>query len=204
MGVSSRIFSWSSSPWTRAKAVGDGLQPARLGDDVNVGGDVRTMHDLGQPLQGRVGEAVLDHDRLEAAAAGPRGPARRPSRRRDGLLALGDGGHLLVGTLEELSFLVDEAADQPGAGDAIHVGVLPGYPLHGTDLLPDRHQPAPASRHCGEMERNIRADELSRGSHAADVSRSQVAGSDLAPAPAGRARPGSCSGARCAGWARRC
>ena len=45
-------------------------------------------------------------------------------------LTLGDGGHLVRGNIEEFGVLVDEAPDEPGAGDAIDLGVFTSNPFH--------------------------------------------------------------------------
>src|SRR5260370_21555860 len=45
-------------------------------------------------------------------------------------LSLGDGQPLRRGHVQELSIRIDEALDQPGAGDSVDAGVFAGHPLH--------------------------------------------------------------------------
>src|SRR5207247_4514749 len=49
---------------------------------------------------------------------------------RRGALARGRRHHVGVGDEEKLGLLVDEAADEPGAGDPVDAGLRPGDPLH--------------------------------------------------------------------------
>src|SRR5260370_8242234 len=45
-------------------------------------------------------------------------------------LSLGDGHHFGRGHVQELGVRIDEALDQPGAGDSVDAGVFAGHPLH--------------------------------------------------------------------------
>src|SRR5882757_5511927 len=47
----------------------------------------------------------------------------------NGAFLLGDSQDIAWGDINELPERIDEAADQPGAGDAVDLGVLAGYPL---------------------------------------------------------------------------
>ena len=51
------------------EAVCDGLEARRLGHQGPVGVDVGAVHDARQEPERRVLQSVLEHDRLEAAAA---------------------------------------------------------------------------------------------------------------------------------------
>src|SRR5258706_15964935 len=45
-------------------------------------------------------------------------------------LSLGDGQHVRRRHVQELSLWIDEALDQPGAGDSVDAGIFAGHPLH--------------------------------------------------------------------------
>src|SRR5207302_937112 len=96
------------------EAVGDRLEPGRLRRDPDVLGDVRAMHDLAQPVKGRIGEMVLQEDGLEAAAAADMAQLHALDVERDGALALRRGGYLLGGHEEKLSLPVHETSDEHG------------------------------------------------------------------------------------------
>src|SRR5258707_2296695 len=112
------------------KAVGDRLEPGSLRRDANIGRDIRSVHDQGEPLERRVLQSELEQDRLKAAAAVD--VAQLDSAHVIGMRALsfGDGHHLRRGHVQELGVWIDEAFDQPGAGDSVDAGVFAGHPLH--------------------------------------------------------------------------
>src|SRR5258708_21168738 len=112
------------------KAVGDRLEPGSLRRDANIGRDIRSVHDQSEPLERRVLQSELEQDRLEAEAAGD--VAQLDSAHVIGMRALsfGDGHHLRRGHVQELGVWIDEAFDQPGAGDSVNAGVFAGHPLH--------------------------------------------------------------------------
>src|ERR1700682_4863980 len=109
---------------------GDCLQSSRLRRLVDVGVDVGAMHDLGQAVQRRVVEVVLENDRLKAAS--PIHVAQLDSRYvvRDRALPLRGGEHFLSRYVEKLGIRVDEPFDQPRTRDPVDAGVLSGDPFH--------------------------------------------------------------------------
>src|SRR5260370_6707010 len=112
------------------KAVGDRLEPGSLRRDLDIGRDIGSVHDQSEPLERRVLQSVLEQDRLKAAAAVD--VAQLYSAYVIGMrpFSIGDGQHLRRGHVQELSIWIDEALDQPGAGDSVDAGVFAGHPLH--------------------------------------------------------------------------
>src|SRR4029077_6170020 len=112
------------------ETVGDRLEAGSLGGDIDVSRDIGSVHDQREPFQRRVLQAVLEQDRLKAAAAVHM--SQLDSAHVIGMraLSLGDGQHLGCGHVQELRVWIYEALDQPGAGDSIDAGVFSGYPLH--------------------------------------------------------------------------
>jgi hypothetical protein len=53
-------------------------------------------------------------------------------------VTLGGGRHLVREDIEEFGVLVDEAPDEPRAGDAIDLGVLTSNPFHKASVLVQR------------------------------------------------------------------
>src|SRR6202030_3454114 len=103
----------------QTEAVGDRLKSGRLGHDVDVGRDIRAMDDPGEPLQRRVGQVVLDDDRLKTAA-----PVHMPQFgpldvEWDGPLSVRYRRNLLGRDKKELRIVIDEALDQPGTGNPV-------------------------------------------------------------------------------------
>src|SRR5438128_489805 len=83
---------------------------------------VGTVDDPGEKPEGRIGQAVLDDDRLEAAAAVDMAQLDLGHVKRKRSLALGHGPDLIGADEQELRVRVHEPADQPGAGDPVDVG----------------------------------------------------------------------------------
>src|SRR5260370_42410203 len=112
------------------KAGGVRLETSSLRRDANIGRDIRSVHDQSEPLERRVLQSELEQDRLKAAAAVD--VAQLDSAHVIGMRALsfGDGHHLRRGHVQELGVWIDEAFDQPGAGDSVDAGVFAGHPLH--------------------------------------------------------------------------
>src|SRR5439155_8390762 len=112
-----------------AEAARHGVEtPGFLGDAARVG--IGASHDEGEGLERGVRQAVLVEEGIERAALpvmaelDPRDVVRR------GALARGRRHHIGVGDEEKLGLLVDEAADEPWAGDPVDAGLRPGDPLH--------------------------------------------------------------------------
>src|SRR5450756_1494425 len=112
------------------ESVRDRFQAHRLRCLVEVSADVGSMHDLGQAVERRVVQPVLEDDRLKAATAVHVPELDATDVVGDRALAVGHARHLLSRRIEELGVGVDEAFDQPGARDPVDAGVLSGYPLH--------------------------------------------------------------------------
>jgi hypothetical protein len=113
--------------------VGDSHQAPAGGVGLDVRGDVGRVDDLRQRLEGRVvREVVLEQDALEGAT--PFDVPEFDSRHVEGdcSLPLGRGHHLLGGDIQKLGGAIDEAPDEPGARDAIDLGILTSDPFHGT------------------------------------------------------------------------
>src|SRR6266446_4768748 len=112
------------------KAVGDRLEPSSVRRDANIGRDIRSVHNQSEPLERRVFQSELEQDRLKAAAAVD--VTQLDSAHVIGMrtLSFGDGHHLRRGHVQELGVWIDEAFDQPGAGDSVNAGVFAGHPLH--------------------------------------------------------------------------
>src|ERR1700682_5405908 len=87
---------------------GYSFQPGRLRCYGYVGIDVCAMHDLGQAIQRRVVELVLEDDRFKAASPVHVAELDAPDVVRDRALPLGARHHLLSRYIEELGVRVDE------------------------------------------------------------------------------------------------
>ena len=102
---------------------------------------VGAAHDYCELLQGRVIEAVLREEGIEAAllADVTQLDAGDVVGNRTGFP--GDAQHVTGRDIEELGLLVDEACDQPGAGDPVDPGLFTGDPLHDGIPFPARGSP---------------------------------------------------------------
>jgi hypothetical protein len=109
----------------------DGEQPVPGGVGVQLALDVGGVDDLGQAGQGGVSAqvVVLDQD-LEGAEAVAVVVAGAGSVEAVGPLCGGDVEHLLLGHVEDLGARVDEAPDEPRAGDPVGLGTGTGNPFH--------------------------------------------------------------------------
>src|SRR5919198_2486405 len=113
-------------------ALADGQQPRPQRVAVEVAGDVGGVDDAGQPDQGGVAaEPELVDEDLEGAAVALVGELRAGRVERPGTVARRDAQDLVRGHVGDRGVRVDEAADQPGAGDPVGLGALAGDPLHG-------------------------------------------------------------------------
>ncbi len=115
----------------KAKALGDGHQPARLGREVALV-RVGASDDQRQSVQGRLllDKPVATNDRVERAlvAVVPKLGAGNVVWR--GTFTIGNSGDLVARDIQELGLVVHEALDEPWTGDAIDLRPLTGYPLH--------------------------------------------------------------------------
>src|SRR6185312_4967571 len=115
----------------QGESVCDGLQPGALGCRPDVRRHVGRMDDPAECDEGRVPrQTVLEQDALERATAVfvPEIHPRDVIGRRT--LASSDIQDVSSGDVEELRLRIDEPPDQPGAGDAIDLGVLACDPFH--------------------------------------------------------------------------
>src|SRR3990172_838598 len=111
------------------EATGHGVEsPGLLGDVPRVG--VGPAHDAGQRVERRVGELVLVEEGVEGALVAVMPQLRAGHVKGDGAFSARRLHHLAVGDEEELGRRIDEAPDQPGAGDAVHAGLAAGAPPH--------------------------------------------------------------------------
>jgi hypothetical protein len=115
----------------RQAALADCQQPRPQRVSIQLAGDVGGVHGAGQPRQRRVATelVVVDQD-LEGALAVAVGELGLGGVKGAGGLDLGHGQDLVGGRIADLSLGVDEAADQPGAGDPVGLGTGAGNPLH--------------------------------------------------------------------------
>ena len=104
-----------------------GEQAGGLGRELRAGG-VGAAHDLGEPAQGGQVEAEFVEHGVEAAALAPVAPGDALDVEGGGGEALGDARDLGRVDIEEDGLRIDEAADQPGAGDAVDLGPGAGHP----------------------------------------------------------------------------
>src|SRR5919201_573264 len=90
------------------------------------------VDDAGKPLERRIAarQVVLAQDCVEAALVAVVAQLGAGNVIRRGALTLGDGEHLVSGRVQELGFGIDEALDQPRAGDAVDLWSFAGDPLH--------------------------------------------------------------------------
>src|SRR5262249_7789286 len=113
------------------EALGDRLEPGALGLVPELVVRVGAVDDLGEQAHRRVFlEAVLLHDRLEAALEPPVAELAAldvERRRAEALRLVGD---LVARDEEELGLGVDELPEEPGASDAIDLDLLPRDPAH--------------------------------------------------------------------------
>lgn len=108
----------------------DGEQPSGLWGQVMSRG-VGTADDLGEMLQGRIGEPILVQKGIEGAKFTDVAEldARHVIGDRTGLL--GDHQDLIGRHVEKFSVVVDEPIDQPRASNAIDFRAFSRNPLHG-------------------------------------------------------------------------
>ena len=113
-------------------ALTDGQQARAERVAAELAGDVGRMHDPGQPDQGGVAAEleVVDQD-LEGALVVAVGELGVGGVEGSGGFDLGRGQDLVGGHVADLGLGVDEATDQPGAGDPVGLGTGAGDPLHG-------------------------------------------------------------------------
>jgi hypothetical protein len=113
------------------RAQADREQPRAQDVGVLFARDIGRVHDLRHPFQRMVAAefVIVDQD-LEGALV----PAVRELgvRRVEGVgaFALRDRQHLVRGDVDDLRFRVDEAADEPGAGNAVCLRAGSGHPFH--------------------------------------------------------------------------
>jgi len=96
---------------------------------------------------------------IETAALAAMGEGRAFDIKGGGVELRRHGGHLGRGHMQEPGFGVDEAADQPGAGDAVDPGAMPRDPEGGLPDQRGRHQRQarcapclmPAFKHFGRV-----------------------------------------------------
>jgi len=94
------------------------------------GAGVGAAHDERERAERRVVEPVLLEERVERAAVAVVTELYPRHVKGGGLLALGDPHDLRVRHEQERRVTIDEPADQPRAGDAIHPGLLSCHPFH--------------------------------------------------------------------------
>jgi hypothetical protein len=116
---------------TQAETFGDRFDSARDRVGINVLGYVGGMDDPGHPQQPGILEVIFQDDRLERAAPVFVTQLDAWSVKRDGAGFPGDPVDLDLRDEQELGVAVDEAGDQPRAGDAVHVDMGAGDPFHG-------------------------------------------------------------------------
>lgn len=114
----------------QAETRGDRLQATRDGVAVNVLRHVCAVDDPGQAQQARLNQAIFQNDRLEGAASFMVPQLHTGGVERDRAGIFGHLVHLALGHKEKLSLVVDEARDQPGAGDTVDMYVRTSDPFH--------------------------------------------------------------------------
>jgi hypothetical protein len=89
------------------------------------------MDDPGHAQQARFLEVIFQDDRLERAAPVFMPQLNAWSIKRDGTGFFYNAVDLDLGDKQEFGVAIDEAGDQPRAGDAINMNVRTGDPFHG-------------------------------------------------------------------------
>ena len=114
-----------------AEPLSDGQQAARLWGQVALL-RVSAADNERQVRHGGIarGEPVLVHDCVEAAVVAAMTELDIWDIKGRGAFAFRDGHHLVARRIQKLGLRIDEALDQPRAGDAIHLRSGTGYPLH--------------------------------------------------------------------------
>jgi len=102
-------------------------QPGRLRGEVRAVG-VRAAHDHGERLERRVAQAVAVDEGVKAAAAADVRELDVGDVVGNRRALLRDAQDVRRRHVEELRVRVDEAPDQPRAGDAVHLGALARHP----------------------------------------------------------------------------
>src|SRR5438477_9362588 len=103
---------------------------------VDVRGDVGGVHDAGQFDQSCVGAELVCVDEgfegapLAAVGLGAVTVGGPVGVERVRLVPFGHGEDLVGGHVDDLGVRVDEALDQPRAGDPVYLRPFTGYPLH--------------------------------------------------------------------------
>jgi len=134
------------------QALGDGQQAGGLLCQMRRAA-VGAAHDQGELQECGVGQTVLVYEGVEAALIAV--VATVVSIFHAGhVIRCGAGGRrdlhdFAARHIEKLRAFVDEAGDQPGAGDAVDLGPLAGNPFHSPTLIfqPPR-RPSPSSPRC--------------------------------------------------------
>src|SRR5581483_8644007 len=88
--------------------------------------------DGGEMIERRVSDLVNAQDRVERAALAFVREFDAVDVVRRGARLFGYGENLILGHIDELRVRIDEAADQPWAGNAVDLWTLPRHPLAGT------------------------------------------------------------------------
>src|SRR5438105_9656535 len=128
--------------------MGDRKQPGCFWAVAAIGGDIGPVHDLGQPLEGRVIKSVLDDDRFKAASAVHVPKLYVFDVVGDRTMALGHRHHLVGVDVDELRRPIHELGDQPWARDTVDASVLAGYPLHRMTTFCSGFRPITTSAEC--------------------------------------------------------
>jgi len=126
---------------TQAVAGGDRFQAAGDGILVEVAGNIRRKDDSGQPEQARLLQSEFLDDGLERTVVFRVAQFDVGRVKGDCAGLLGRFLDLTGGDEQELGIAVDEAGDQPRAGDAVHMDMRTGDPQHGEPLF----RPSPAN-----------------------------------------------------------
>ena len=112
----------------QAETAGDGLQAAGDRILVDVLGNIGGMDDLCQAHQARFLQVIPGNNGLERAATFVVTKFHAGGVKRDGFLLPDDLLDLAGRDEQEFGIIIDEAGDELGTGDSVHMNVRAGDP----------------------------------------------------------------------------